>query len=425
MVATRVPEIVALVHPEAIKICLVLFLSFLLGIQREAWKAHAGHYIFGGVRTFPLIGLLGYTLALASGGEWLAVGLGLLAVAAFLLTAYRHKLATAEDAGMTTEMTGLLVFVLGAIVSAGQYWIATAVVVVTLLLLELKAGLEQLSQCIPPEETVTFATFLLLTAVILPVVPNRDFTTFALNPYKIWLIVVAVSAVSYGAYVLQRVTGRRGGIQVGALLGGAYSSTMMTVVLGRRSRRDSRPHLLAGSMLLAAGMTYLRVTVLLALFSRDLLALLGGSFLVLGCAALVGGWVWSRRPDGAGGDLEREHVARNPLELRSAFVFAGVFVAILIATRLVLDRFGSPGIYVLAVLVSPSYIDPFILSLAQSAGAVTPVAMAAGAIVVAAAANNVVKAIYALGFSDRPTGREGMAILLTYAALALLPLLLI
>ncbi|NCO69388.1 MAG: MgtC/SapB family protein, partial [Acidobacteria bacterium] len=361
------PEIVALVHPEAIKICLVLFLSFLLGIQREAWKAHAGHYIFGGVRTFPLIGLLGYTLALASGGEWLAVGLGLLAVAAFLLTAYRHKLATAEDAGMTTEMTGLLVFVLGAIVSAGQYWIATAVVVVTLLLLELKAGLEQLSQCIPPEETVTFATFLLLTAVILPVVPNRDFTTFALNPYKIWLIVVAVSAGSYGAYVLQRVTGRRGGIQVGALLGGAYSSTMMTVVLGRRSRRDSRPHLLAGSMLLAAGMTYLRVTVLLALFSRDLLALLGGSFLVLGCAALVGGWVWSRRPDGGGGDLEREHVARNPLELRSAFVFAGVFVAILIATRLVLDRFGSPGIYVLAVLVSPSYIDPFILSLAHSA----------------------------------------------------------
>lgn len=425
MVTTRVPEIVALVHPEAIKICLVLFLSFLLGIQREAWKAHAGHYIFGGVRTFPLIGLLGYALALVSGGEWLAVGLGLLAVAAFLLTAYRHKLATAEDAGMTTEMTGLLVFVLGAIVSAGQYWIATAVVVVTLLLLELKAGLERLSQRIPPEETVTFATFLLLTAVILPVVPNRDFTTFALNPYKIWLIVVAVSAVSYGAYVLQRVTGRRGGIQLGALLGGAYSSTMMTVVLARRSRRDSRPHLLAGSMLLAAGMTYLRVTVLLALFSRDLLALLGPSFLVLGCAALAGGWVWSRRPDRGGGDLEREHVARNPLELRSAFLFAGVFTAILIATRLVLDHFGSPGIYALAVLVSPSYIDPFILSLAQSAGAATPVATAAGAIVVAAAANNVVKAIYAFTLGDRPTGREGMAILLAYAALALIPLLLI
>ena len=45
--------------PEAVKILLVLFLSFLTGLEREERKSTAEHYTFGGVRTFPLIGLVG------------------------------------------------------------------------------------------------------------------------------------------------------------------------------------------------------------------------------------------------------------------------------------------------------------------------------------------------------------------------------
>ena len=43
--------------PEALKIVLVLFLSFLIGLEREEHKSATGSYSFGGVRTFPLIGL--------------------------------------------------------------------------------------------------------------------------------------------------------------------------------------------------------------------------------------------------------------------------------------------------------------------------------------------------------------------------------
>src|SRR5512138_3609448 len=113
-----------LFHPEALKILLVLGLSFLLGLEREGRKAHAGHYIFGGVRTFPMIGLLGYCVALVSGPQLLPVMLGLLAVAGFMLVSYRHKLADSEDAGVTTEITGLVTYVLGAIVFHGFFWIA-------------------------------------------------------------------------------------------------------------------------------------------------------------------------------------------------------------------------------------------------------------------------------------------------------------
>ncbi len=42
---------------KRVKIALVLFLSFLIGLEREEHKAANGAYSFGGVRTFPLIGL--------------------------------------------------------------------------------------------------------------------------------------------------------------------------------------------------------------------------------------------------------------------------------------------------------------------------------------------------------------------------------
>ena len=73
------------IPPEGVKIVLVLFLSFLVGLEREEHKAAGEHYSFGGVRTFPLIGLLGYSLALLSGPQLLPVALGLVVVAAFLL----------------------------------------------------------------------------------------------------------------------------------------------------------------------------------------------------------------------------------------------------------------------------------------------------------------------------------------------------
>ena len=412
-----------LTHPEAFKILLVLFLSFLLGLEREGRKATAGHYIFGGVRTFPLIGLLGYTMALISGTQVLPVALGLAVVGAFLLVSYRHKLATAEEAGVTTEASGLLTYVLGALVFNGAYWIAVTVVVLAMLLLELKTALEGLSERIASEEVVTFTKFLLLTVVILPAVPNQDFTRFHLNPFKTWLIVAAVSGISYGSYVLQRVTKRRGGIVLAALLGGAYSSTVMTVALARRARRENRPNLFAGSMVLASGVMYLRVLVLLAIFNGALATRLAPSFLVLGLGTMLVGFLWSRLPDRSRETVEREYLARNPLELGSAFLFAAIFLAVLVITNLVLEHFGTVGIFALATLMGVTDVDPFIMGLTQSAGVSTPLTAAAAAIVVATASNNALKGLYARLFSDPDTGIRGLAALFLLALVGLLPLL--
>src|SRR6202140_5134663 len=166
---------------EGVEILLVLFLSFLIGLDREEHKAAAGSYSFGGVRPFPLIGLIGYSIALLAGSQLLPVTLGFLVVGAFLLLSYWHKLSRVEVAGVTSEMSGLATYLVGALVYYDHFWIATALSVASLLLLELKVALEALATRTAPQEILTFAKFLLLTAVILPAIPHQEFGSFPLN----------------------------------------------------------------------------------------------------------------------------------------------------------------------------------------------------------------------------------------------------
>ena len=408
---------------EAVQIVLVLFLSFLIGLEREEHKAAGGTYSFGGVRTFPLIGLIGYSTALIAGTQILPLAIAFLVVAGFMLLSYWHKISAAETAGVTTEMSGLATFLVGALVCYGHLWIATTLGVASLLLLDLKAALEKLAARIAPNEILTFAKFLFLSGVILPILPNREFGQFNINPFKTWLVVVAISAISYLSYVLQKMTKGQGGVVLAALLGGAYSSTATTVVMARRAAREEQPHLFAGGILIASGVMYLRLVILLALFNRQLMLLLYIPFLVLAALAVGGGWLWSRRPDNNTQEVKREFEPKNPLELLTAFLFAALFLAMLVATQLAVRYLGTAGVNTLAAIMGVSDVDPFIMGLTQAAGTLTPLKVAAGAVVIAAASNNVVKGIYAFSLADRKTGAPALAMLLGLAACGLTPLI--
>ncbi|MGC1450621.1 MAG: MgtC/SapB family protein [Candidatus Sulfotelmatobacter sp.] len=408
--------------PDAAKIVLVLFLSFLIGLEREEHKTAAGVYSFGGVRTFPLIGFIGYSIALLSGAQLLPVTLGFLVVGGFLLLSYWHKLSRTEAAGVTSEMSGLTTYLVGALVYYDHLWIATALSVASLLLLDLKVGLEAIASRTAPQEILTFAKFLLLTAVILPALPNEQFGRFHINPFKTWLVVVAVSTISYGSYVLQKITKESGGVVLAAFLGGAYSSTVTTVAMSRRAAREQRPHLFAGGILIASGVMYLRLVALLTLFNRPLGAMLAPAFLVLAAVAIAAGWFWSRRPDAQATAIKREFEPSNPLELLTAFLFAAFFVAILVATQLTVAYLGRAGVNILAAIMGITDVDPFIMGMTQAAGTLTPLKVAAIAVLIAAASNNLIKGIYSYCLADRKTGTQSLSLLIALAAAGLLPL---
>ena len=271
--------------------------------------------------------------------------------------------------GVTTEMSGLATFLVGALVCYGHFWIATTLSVASLVLLDLKAALEKLAARIAAREILTFAKFLFLSGVILPVLPNQEFGRFHINPFKTWLVVVAISAISYASYVLQKVTKGQGGMVLAALLGGAYSSTVTTVVLARRARRTDRPHLYSGGILIASGMMYLRLaSCWLSSTGTDAC-----------CWRLFWCWrSWRLQRAGSGRGARQGRAGRgadqepkNPLELRTAFLFAALFLAMLVVTQLAVTYLGRAGVNTLAAIMGVTDVDPFIMGLTQAPGAQT------------------------------------------------------
>jgi uncharacterized membrane protein (DUF4010 family) len=409
---------------EATKILLTLVFSALIGLEREEQKATVDKFIFGGVRTYPLIGLLGYALTIVSGTQLIPAAIGLAVIGGLMWLSYQHKLQSAEATGIATEVSGLATYVVGALVALGHFWIAGTISIVSVLLLELKTFLEGLSRRIPAQEIFTFTKFLFLTVVILPVVPNQDFGPYRINPFKTWLVVVAVSAISYLSYLLQIWTKGRGGMILAAILGGAYSSTLTTIVLAKRARDEqASPHLFTGAILMASGVMYVRLAVLIAIFNQQLVRSVGVPLLILAVVGLAAGWIWSRIPDETSHDVAKRYVPRNPLELWAALLFGGIFIGMLVLTHLAVVYLGRGGVFGLAGLMGLSDIDPFVLSLTQSASTMASLSVATSAIIIAAASNSVMKGWYAFGFADRRTGRQALWLLLGFSAAGCLPLL--
>ncbi|MFC1809256.1 DUF4010 domain-containing protein, partial [Candidatus Omnitrophota bacterium] len=154
--------------------------------------------------------------------------------------------------------------------------------------------LRPISKCIAAHEITTLVKFLLLSVVILPVIPNQAFTAFNINPYKTWLIVVAVSAISYGSYLMEKLLKVKQSTFLSAIFGGLYSSTATTVVLSRKGKIANKPRLFAGAIILASSMMYLRMAVLLLIFNREIFYVLGEFFIQLSCICILLGIVWSQ-----------------------------------------------------------------------------------------------------------------------------------
>ena len=259
--------------------------------------------------------------------------------------------------------------------------------------------------------------------MILPALPNQQFGRFHINPFKTWLVVVAVSTISYGSYILQKLTKEKGGVTLTAFLGGAYSSTVTTVAMSRRAARENRPHLFSGGILIASGMMYLRLAALLMLFNHQLGVTLAPVCVALAVAAIAVGWFWSRRPDPVDSQIKREFEPGNPLELTAAFGFACLFLAMLVITQLAVIYLGRAGVNILAAIMGVTDVDPFIMGMTQAAGTLTPLKVAAVAVLIAAASNNLVKGIYSYSLADKKTGKLSLSLLVSLSIAGLMPLL--
>jgi uncharacterized membrane protein (DUF4010 family) len=403
---------------------LLLGLGFFFGLAFEEFYGQGRQARPGGIRSFPLLALIGALLYRLDTSHLLPMVAGLLVLGAWLTCYYWRHIAEVDpegqpNVGLMTAICNVLAYLIGPTAFAEPPWVAIGITVVAVLLLTGREKLHSFARRLEIGEIVTAGKFLILTGLVLPFLPNTPVTTLtAVTPYQVWLAVLAVCTVSYASYLLQRyVAPRKGGLWT-AVLGGLYSSTATTVVLARRAR--ATPALLGQAqtgIILATAIMYLRMLIIIAMFDWPLALTLAPA--LLGLAALggilAGLWNWVGARAVAVGDSS--NAPANPLELTAALVFAALFVVVSLASTWVRSRFGTGGLYALAAIVGATDIDPFVLSVASGGSAPLSNATGGAAILVAASSNNILKSIYTAGFAGfRPaTAPVGALLILAFA----------
>lgn len=344
-------------------LAVALGLGLLIGLQRERAAGEVA-----GIRTFALIALVGAlagTLAADYGG-WLVV-LGLVAVAGTLAMGNAIRMEAGDlDPGATTEMAGLVTFLVGAALPLGYVTESVVVGGTTAVLLQFKRPLHRLADRIGPDEARALFRLVLIALVVYPVLPNRTLGPYGvLNPREIWLMVILIVGISLVAYLAYRLLGERGGTLAAGLLGGLISSTATTVSQARRERSTGTAAA-ASVIVLASTSLYPRILGEIAVVNSDMLESAGPPLLVMTAAMAVAsarGWWRDNR------EMREEAREREvPSLMGTALVFGLLYAVVLFAAAAAREELGTGALYGVSALSGLTDVDAITISAAQLVG---------------------------------------------------------
>lgn len=374
-----------------------LFIGMLVGLQREYSYDASGKpdpKTVAGVRTFSLLALAGCSGAYISDllqSPWPFVAV-LLVVGLYIVVAYVF-IAAKGELGVTTEVAVLVTVLAGALCYWDELALAVALGVIMTALLSFKIELHGFVERLTREDIVAALKFALITAIVLPVLPNQTFWDApfdVLNPYQIWLMVVLISGISFFGYVLYKLVGPRRGINLTGLLGGLVSSTATTLSFAQRSQKSAqlaKPFALA--IMIAWSIMFARMLVWVAVIHPPLLSYL---WLPLTAGALAGLAYGAYLHLAPHADDHEEVQVTNPFELGPAITFGLLYGVILLVARTAQLYFGDAGVYVSSILSGLADVDAITLSMTELARAGNLDLQAAErAIVLAAVSNTAVK----------------------------------
>jgi uncharacterized membrane protein (DUF4010 family) len=334
-------------------------IGLLIGLERERQSD-----LKAGLRTFALVGLLGCISALLAqitDSGWILAA-GLLAVAAMMIAAHVSDPLDTGDPGTTSVVALMVCYALGATVWYGYSSTAVMLAIATTVLLYFKAQLHGISKSLTQVDLLSILQFAVLSLVILPILPDRNFGPYqALNPHNIWWMVVLISGVSLAGYAALRVTGVQHGAPLIGLFGGLVSSTATTMIFSRHARADVtlvRTAMLV--VLLANVVVLIRLGVVSFVVAPAIFAPLAGVLgagLVLGLAVAFWGW----RQLGNGTAVPMPQIS-NPTEIRTALTFGGLYALVLVLSAWLQDVAGNRGLYLLALASGLTDVDAITLS---------------------------------------------------------------
>ena len=355
-------ELIAWLPPELATLpryVVALTIGLLMGLERERNPAAKA-----GLRTFALTALLGVLaahLATELGESWL-IAVGLFLVGAMIITAYLREPQPDGDPGTTTVAALMLCYGLGVMVWQNEIQLAVMLGIAATMLLYFKPELRGMSQHLSRRDLLAVLQFAVLSLIILPLVPNRNYGPYgALNPYQIWWMVVLIAGVGLAGYAALRLVGQQRGAVMLGLLGGLVSSTATTLAFSRHARASEAMLPISVIVIVLANlMVQVRLGVLASVLAPSVLSqllpvLIGG--LVVGALGAAYG-VRRLQPQGEIPAL----AMGNPTELRTALGFGLMYAVVLLAAAWLPDWLGTRGLYAVALVSGLTDVDAITLS---------------------------------------------------------------
>ncbi|HDN04536.1 MAG TPA: DUF4010 domain-containing protein [Chloroflexi bacterium] len=374
-----------------------ILIGILIGLQREyayGAKNHTG--LVAGARTYGLMALFGASGALLADGlasPWVfsvvVVLVGVMVVVAYFITASER-----DEIGMTSEVAALLTVLIGGICYYHSIEVAAALGVATTVLLAVKWEFKKLVTIITREDVFATLQFAVITAIILPVLPNRTFgppPLDVLNPYQIWEMVVFISGINFLGYILIKIVGPRKGLGISGILGGLASSTATTMSFSQRSKAQNeldRPFAVA--IITSWVIMFVRIVLEVAVVNRQLLPLIWPAMSAMGGAGLL--YALYLYYSQAAMD-EEEMQLSNPFELGPALKFGLIYALVLLIVKAAELYIGEKGIFLTSFVAGLADVDAITLSisdLTRSGGSI-PLTIGKAGIILAAISNTATK----------------------------------
>ncbi len=405
------------------KLAIAILIGLLVGLEREHSRSE-NEKIFAGIRTFPLVVIFGFLSALISSITSYWVFIAGLIVFGSLVTVSHVFSAKIGKRGATSEISVILVFLLGAMVYWNFIIIAAIVGVVVAMFLTLKIQLHKFAGKVSEQDIYATIKLAVITVIILPLLPDKTYGPFnILNPLLIWRMVIFISAISFVGYIFIKTIGQNKGIPITGLLGGLVSSTALTISLSKKSKEASElSHSFGIGIILASTVMYLRIFFIVLVLESSFIDSIWAFLLLLILSGLVTSYFFSKK-----NHVENSQTIefKNPFELKSALMFGFLFGLVLFVTKGAEQYLGDGGIYLASGLAGLSSVDAIAISVTKflSTGLSSKIGLAA--IIISTITNNIVKACIAtfLGTTElKRTVWKGMIIL---SAISLIYLLLL
>jgi uncharacterized membrane protein (DUF4010 family) len=385
---------------SALRLGAALAVGLIIGLER-GWtdRDRPEGRRAAGLRTFAITGFG------AGVAAFLAPDLGpgplllfLATIGAYMLAAYWRD--SGGSLGLTTEVALLVTALLGAAAGVGRDLEGMGGAVIVALLLREKDRLHGWLERFTPAETAAALQFLLIAVVVPPFLPDRTLDPWeAINPAKIWWLVVLVAGLSFAGYAAVRIAGPRVGTLLTGLLGGLVSSTALTLVFARQAQAAPQvaPALAAG-IVAAWAVMVVRVGVLVLVLHPPLALALAAPLAGAAAVAIGSGlWLWRAAADKTG----EAPPLGNPLDLWSALKIVALITAVLLLSKVLDDTLGVAGLYLLAAISGLADVDAITLSAARLTQGGLDVAAGATVVLIAAGVNTLVKAGLAVVLGGR------------------------